>query len=134
MGTEQNKAIVGQFFERFSAADVPGALELLDDGAVWHVMGREGGLPLSGEMDKRGVGELIRSVKEAIPEGLQLTPTGWTAEGQRVAVEMDSYGALTNGKVYRNRYHFLAIVAEEKITQLKEYMDTYHAKLVFVDE
>lgn len=34
MGTKQNKKIVGQFFEKFSAADVSGALELLDDAVV----------------------------------------------------------------------------------------------------
>jgi len=134
MSTEQNKRIVGQFFQQFSAADVSGALELLDEAVVWRVMGREGSLPLSGEMGKQAIGELIATVKAAIPDGMKLTPTGWTAEGKRVALEMESYGKLSNGKEYNNRYHFLVIVSDGRIAELREYMDTYHAKLIFVDD
>lgn len=97
-------------------------------------MGREGGRPLSGEMDNGAIGELISTVKAAIPEGMKLTPTAWTAEGERIALEMESYGELTNGKVYNNYYHFLVTVSGGKITALREYMDTYHAKLIFIDE
>ncbi|NER80278.1 MAG: hypothetical protein F6K42_12000 [Leptolyngbya sp. SIO1D8] len=133
MGTEENKKIVAGFFERFSAADAAGALELLDDSVVWRVMGREGVLPMSGEMDKEAIGALIGSVKEAIPAGMKLTPTGWTAEGNRVAVEMESYGELTNGKIYNNFYHFLTTISDGKITLLREYMDTHQVKQLFID-
>ena len=133
MSVEQNKQIVREFFERFSAGDVPGALGLLDDAVIWRVMGREGDLPMSGEMDKDGIGNLIGTVKDAFPEGMKLTPTGWTAEGDRVALEMESYGEMTNGKVYNNRYHFLVAVSDGKIAALREYMDTYHVKLLFID-
>ena len=134
MSIEENKKIVGDFFAQFSAADVPGALRLLDDAVVWRVMGREGGLPMSGEMDKDSIGALIHTVKEAIPGGMKLTPAGWTAEGDRVALEMESYGEKADGKVYNNHYHFLVTVSDGKITSLREYMDTYHVKLVFIDD
>ena len=133
MRTEDNKKIVADFFERFSAADAVGALELLEDSVIWRVMGHEGDLPMSGEMDKDAIGALIGSVKEAIPAGMTLTPTGWTAEGDRVAVEMESYGEMTNGKVYNNFYHFLATVSNGKITALREYMDTHQVKQLFID-
>ena len=74
MTTEKNKQIVGQFFERFSAADVAGALDLVDAAVVWRAMGREGGLPMSGEMDRQVIGGLIENVKAAFPEGMKLTP------------------------------------------------------------
>lgn len=133
MSTEENKKILAGFFERFSAADATGALELLDDSVIWHVMGREGELPMSGEMDKEAIGALIVAVKEAIPTGMKLTPTGWTAEGNRVAVEMESYGEMANGKVYNNFYHFLATVSNGRITVLREYMDTHQVKQLFID-
>ena len=133
MSAEENKKVVGDFFERFSAADVPGALDLLDDGVVWRVMGREGGLPISGEMDKETIGGLIATVREAIPGGMKLTPTGWTADRDRVALEMESYGAMANGKIYNNFYHFLVKVSKGKITALREYMDTYQVKRLFID-
>ena len=40
MSAEQYKEIVCSFFERFSAADVEGALDLMDDTVVWQAMGR----------------------------------------------------------------------------------------------
>ena len=104
MSTEQNKEIVRSFSERFSATDVEGALDLLDDTVVWQAMGREGSLPMSGEMDKEAVGHLIQMVKGLIPVGLKLTPLGWTAEVDRVAFEMESYDELTIGKVYNNLF------------------------------
>ena len=133
MVTERNKEIVRTFFERFSTADVPEALALLADSVVWRVMGQQGGLPMSGEMDKEAIGALILSVKQAIPDGLKLTPTGWTAEGERVALEMESYGEMTGGAVYHNRYHFLATVIDGRITALREYMDTDQVKRLFID-
>ena len=133
MSTEDNQHIVANFFARFSAGDVPGALALLDDAAIWRAMGRAGGLPMSGEMDKQGIGNLITTISNAFPEKMKLTPTGWTAEGDRVALEMESYGEMADGRVYNNFYHFLIIVSEGKITALREYMDTYHVKQIFMD-
>ncbi|CAM2070797.1 Nuclear transport factor 2 family protein [Sulfidibacter corallicola] len=130
---EQNKQTVREFFERFSAGDVPGALGLLHDAVVWRVMGREGGLPMSGEMDRNGIADLMGVVKDAIPNGMRLTPTGWTAEGDRVALEMESYGEMADGTIYNNLYHFLVTLSEGKITSLREYMDTHHVKRVFID-
>ena len=134
MSAEQNKQTIRDFFARFAAGDAPGALGLLDDAVVWRAMGREGGLPMSGEMDKEGIGELIGTVQGAFPQGMKLTPTGWTAEGDRVALEMESHGEKANGTIYNNHYHFLVTLCGGKITSLREYMDTYHAKLVFIDD
>ena len=88
---------------------------------------------MSGEMDKEAIGALIAGVKEAISTGLKLTLTGWTAEGDRVAVEMESYGEMTNGNVYNNFYHFLATVSNGRITALREYMETHQVKQLFID-
>ena len=134
MMTEKNKQIVGQFFERFSAADVAGALDLVDAAVVWRAMGREGRLPMSGEMDRQAIGGLIENVKAAFPDGMKLTPTGWTAEGDRVAVEIESYAVKTNGTVYNNFYHFMVIVSDGRITAIREYLDTLHVKKVFIDD
>lgn len=134
MSTEQHKQIVAEFFQRFSEADVPNALEFLNDSVVWKAMGREGDLPLSGERNKEAIGGLIEDVKAAFPMGIQLTPTGWTCEGNRVAVEMESYAEKPNGTIYNNFYHFLLIVVDGKITLIKEYFDTLHVKEVFLDD
>ena len=65
-------------------------------------------------------------------KGLKLTPKGITAEGDRVAVEAESYGQHANGKVYNNQYHFLIEVRNDKIQAVREYLDTMHANEVLV--
>ena len=37
---------------------------------------------------------------------------------------------MKNGKTYQNKYHFLMIVRDGKIHQVKEYLDTMHANEV----
>ena len=133
MNVEHNKNTVIKFLDRFSAGDVPGVLGLMSDTAKWKVMGREGELPLSGEMDKDGIARLMNSVKDKLPQGMKLTPTGWTVEGNRVAVEVESYGRKANGKIYQNLYHFLFELTDGQITGLREYKDTLHVKAVFLD-
>ncbi len=134
MNTEENKRVSAEFLERFADADTDGALALLDDAVVWRAMGREGSLPISGEMNKEGIGTLINNVKAAFPGKLQLTPTGWTAQGDRVAIELESYGTKENGTVYNNYYHFLFVVSNGKIRSIREYFDTIHVKQVFLDD
>ncbi len=134
MNAEDNKRIAAEFLERFADADTGGALALLDDAVIWRAMGREGSLPISGEMDKAGIGTLINNVKATFPGKLKLTPTGWTAERDRVAIELESYGTKENGTVYNNFYHFLFIVSHGKITSIREYFDTIHVKQVFLDD
>lgn len=134
MNVVANKETVRTFFERFSAADVDGALALLDDGVVWRTMGREGGLPLSGTMDKKGIGNLIGSVAEGMPAGLKLEPRGWTIQDNRVALEMESFGELWDGTSYNNMHHFMITVDRGRICCVREYMDTLHVKNVFLDK
>ncbi|NOU60157.1 nuclear transport factor 2 family protein [Marinifilum caeruleilacunae] len=133
MKKENNKQVVIDFFEKFSAADAEAALSFLHDDVQWRAMGLKGELPISGTMDKDGIAELIVMVKSAIPKGLHLKPIAWTAEGNRVAAEYESYGVLNNGRVYNNPYHFLFEFTNGKISVIKEYMDTLHVKETFID-
>ena len=61
-------------------------------------------------------------------EPVKFTIKGITAEGDRVAVEVESYGKFGNGKIYQNHYHFLFEVREGKIQAVREYLDTQHLK------
>ncbi|WP_216825454.1 nuclear transport factor 2 family protein [Kiloniella sp. EL199] len=131
---QENKQIIRAFLRRFSVGDVYGVLELLDEDVVWRVMGREGELPVSGEMDKDGIANLMETVATVFPNGMELTATGWTVEGDRVAVEVESYGQKDNGTIYNNLYHFLFGFADGQIVAIREYMDTLHVKTVFIDD
>ena len=62
-----------------------------------------------------------------MPNGLKITVKGVTAEGNRVAVEAESYGEHANGKIYNNFYHFLIECENGKVAAVREYLDTMHA-------
>jgi ketosteroid isomerase-like protein len=73
----------------------------------------------------------MRHVKGRLKGPLRFTVSGLTAEGDRVAVEAESYGEVLNGKVYNNRYHFLLIFAGGKVSVVREYNDTKHSAEVW---
>ena len=87
----------------------------------------------AGTKTKAQFTELVNGLGAAMPKGLRVTPKGLTAEGERVAVEAESYGETATGKIYNNLYHFLFEVRDGKIQAVREYLDTIHAKEVLVD-
>lgn len=129
MSAEENKKIVLGFFENFSAET---AQAVMADNATWTVMGRPDTFALAGTKTKAQFVELLKGISSAMPKGLRITPKAVTAEGDRVAVEAESYGELANGKVYNNQYHFAVELRAGKIQAVREYLDTIHAKDVLV--
>jgi ketosteroid isomerase-like protein len=128
---DDNRKIITEFMEVFSSGDVDGILSYLSDSATWWVAGNIPGI--SGTKDKAAFGEMLSGISEATTTGaIRLTPLGITAEGDRVAVETESYTELKNGRVYNNLYHFLFEVRDGKIESVKEYLDTEHTTAVFV--
>lgn len=132
MSAEDNKKIVLGFFENLSSGKAVEALGMLDDNATWTVMGRPETLAISGKRSKAQFVELMQSIGARLPKGMKITPKGVTAEGDRVALEAESYGEASTGKIYNNQYHFLFEVQKGKIQAVREYLDTSHAQDVLV--
>jgi ketosteroid isomerase-like protein len=132
MSAEENKKIVLSFFENFSSGKMEPALAMMADNATWSVMGKPDKFALAGTKTKAQFTELVKGLGAAMPKGLRVTPKGVTAEGDRVALEAESYGETANGKVYNNMYHFLIEVRGGKIQAVREYLDTIHAQDVLV--
>ncbi|MGH8014401.1 MAG: nuclear transport factor 2 family protein [Candidatus Binataceae bacterium] len=127
MSAEDNKRIVMGLFENMNAGKADAVMGALADSATWWVAGN---FPLSGTKTKAQFGELIAGLGSQLDGALKLTPSGVTAEGDRVAVEAESMAKLKNGRTYNNKYHFLFVVRNSKIQEVKEYMDTMHANQV----
>lgn len=128
--TQANKAIVARFFETFSTGNVPAIIEALAPDGNWWVSGRLEGM--SGSYTAAGLGPLLVGANAGYAAGaLQITPTGMIAEGDKVAVEARGYAELLDGREYDCQYHFLITVREGKVAEVKEYMDTQHAKDIF---
>lgn len=128
---ETNKAIVKSFLAVFSTGNVAGILDGLEDDATWWVSGRLQGL--SGTYTKADLGPLLKGATALYTTGaLRITPLEMIAEGNRVAVEAESYAELTDGRVYNNLYHFVFEIRNGRIARVKEYMDTDHANATFL--
>lgn len=124
MSAEDDKKLVLGFFESMNSGNGAAVMNALADSATWWVAGN---FPLSGTKTKAQFGDLVGQLGSKIDGALRLTPIACTAEGDRVAVEAESYARMKNGKTYQNQYHFLFVVRNGKIQQVKEYLDTMHA-------
>ena len=123
MTTTQNKELVAKFFELFSNGEIDDAFSMVSDTAVWWV---PGDLPFSGTKSKTEYLQVVGAIQQGFPNGLQLNATSMVAEGDKVAVEVESYGEHANGRTYQNKYHFLITIENGQIIHVKEYMDTLH--------
>lgn len=128
MSTADNKALVTKFWDAFSASKFDDALALLSDDATWWVAGTTA---LSGTYTKPEFATLLADVTGSAPRGIQVTPKQLTAEDNRVSVEAESYGEISNGKTYRNIYHFMMECRDGRISAVREYLDTEHVTEIF---
>ena len=76
--------------------------------------------------------DLLRNLVVPMKNGLEMRVKALTAEGDRVAAEVESYGENPDGSIYNNEYHLLFVVSDGKMQQVKEYLDTQHTFDVFL--
>lgn len=129
---EQTKKTVEEFLRVFSSGDLKGIMDSMTDDATWWVGGTIEGI--SGTKDKKGFEEMLGGIAAGTKSGaIALTPHAWTVQGDRAAVETESFAELNNGRTYNNLYHFVFTVRDGKIASVKEYLDTEHTRAVFLD-
>ena len=122
MSTEENRTTALRMMAAMEAGELDETL--LTDDVSWWVPGR--GIVPTAEF--QGMASGFRTM---LAGPFSLTVHGVTAEGDRVAVEAESHGLLTNGKTYNNTYHFLFLFRDGKIYQAREYNDSAHAAEIF---
>ncbi len=128
---ESNKQLIAEFMEVFSTGDVDEILSFMSASATWWVAGTIEGI--SGEKNMKGFREMLSGLSQLATNGaIRLTPHAWTAEGNRVAVETESYSELKNGRIYNNLYHFVFEIKDGKIQKVKEFLDTEHTRAIFL--
>jgi ketosteroid isomerase-like protein len=129
---DDNKAAAREFIARLSANNLPGALDMLTEDATWLIPGKPDSFASAGLYHKDRIARLLRFMLSQLKDGLKMTVTGAIAEGDKVALEAESYGELSNGRVYRQSYHFLLEFRDGKISAVREYLDTQHAYAVWL--
>lgn len=125
------KSVAAGFFARFSANDIAGALATMTDDATWWIAGKPGTNPVVGTLTKDKIAKLFYRMAGQMTEGLRMTVKGCIAEGNKVAMEVESYGKLKNGRVYNQEYHVLMEFRDGQICRVREYLDTQHVLAVW---
>src|ERR1700755_3432960 len=126
MSIEQNKQLASNFFACLGANDIPGALILMADDATWWIAGNPEQLPAAGDHSKKQIARVFHNMASQMKNGLKMTVKNLLAEGDKVAVELESYGELQNGRIYNNQYHMLMTIRDGQISEVREYLDTQH--------
>jgi hypothetical protein len=133
MSIEDNKRLATEFFTRFDANDIAGALDTMSEDATWWLPGKEGQIPVSGVQTKAQIAHIFEQMVTRTKDGLRMTVKSLIAEGEKVALEVESYGELQNGRVYNQEYHTLMMVRDGKICEVREYLDTQHVMATWFD-
>ena len=118
--------VVRGYYASISAGHFAEAADRLSPDSTSWIIG-EGQWPLGGYHDLESLKKIHTTVTERFPHGLKVTIKALTVEGDRVAVEAESYGQRCDGRIYNNQYHYLLIVRDGVICERREYMDTIHA-------
>lgn len=121
------KRIAAELFARFSASDIDGVLALFSDDVSWRIPGKVELNPIAGSYGKDRIGRLFLRMLSQLDGGLTMTVLSMIAEGDQVAVEVESSGDLRSGRKYRQQYHFAITLRDGKIALVHEYLDTQHA-------
>lgn len=120
--TAANKQVAAAFLAAIVAGNVAQCGQLLAPDARWWVQGR-GDMPRS-----TFLASLARTVARSSARAI--TPGLVTAEADRVAIQAQGEFAFPEG-VYANTYHYLFVMADGRIAQGFEYLDTTIAAAFF---
>ena len=123
-----NQAAVRKFLEAFSESRLDDALELMDDERNEWVAGST---EIAGTCTQEEFRELARGVVGGTKVGIRLSPTGITAEGDRVKVKSVSDVETLEGRRYLNHYHFFFEFKNGKFIAIHQYIDPMHVQEVF---
>lgn len=115
---EHNRRVARRMLERIAAGVIDD--ELVTPDVYWWVPG-------VGEMSREAFTALVAQFSALLEGEGRMVVRGITAEGDRVAVEAESFFTLKGGRPYNNTYHFLFLFRDGRICCAKEYNDSRYA-------
>ena len=123
MGTAENKKLLQDIFAELSQGNSNLFVESMDDNFQWTVTGHT-------KWSKTYAGkpavlkELMGALQTALVGRICVTAHRLVAEGDIVVVEAKGSNTTKAGKPYNNAYCFVFRVADGKLQEMTEYMDT----------
>ena len=127
---KKNKELVQEFFNLLSSGSDKYLDFYNDESVIWTA----GENAIGGSRSKSEVVSFAKSVLDSFPKGITFNVVNLVAENDYVAAEVEGSAMHVSGKPYNNKYHFLLKIKNNKILELKEYMDTQLAAKVLLGE
>jgi len=123
MTSAENKALVQSIFEARSRRDPAPFVAAMADDFIWRITGSTA---WSGDyVGKAAVRErLFKPLYAQFTAPTNITATRILADGDYVVVECKGDATTLSGERYANSYCFVMRLADGKLKELTEYMDT----------
>ena len=130
MSTQANKQTALALLRASAVHDGPAFAALMHPDATYWVIGMPHLFAYAGEQTREQICAYMASLTIFVG-GVRPTFHTITAEDDRVAVEAEIEGTLSDGRVYTNVYHYLMWFKDGKVLRVKEYLDTQAAEEFF---
>jgi ketosteroid isomerase-like protein len=119
-----NKALVLDWVDALAKGDVERIVAKYHADLVYTVIGS---WPLAGTFGREYMAANAKDVFVVFPDGLEFRAHKLAADGEWVALDMESRGRHVSGKLYNNRYTYWIQIRDGKFLRLEEHLDTQHA-------
>jgi uncharacterized protein len=132
MGAAENKQLMQEIFAELSKGNSRPFVESMHDDFRWTVTGNT---KWSRTYDgKRAVlTDLFGALRSRIGDNIITTAHRFIAEGDMVVVEARGSNTTLEGRPYNNAYCFVFRIAEGKLREVTEYLDTELVTSALVD-
>ena len=122
MGTAENKRLLQDIFAELAKSNARPLVNAMADDFRWTLSGY-GTWSRTYEGKRAVVGELFGTLAKHM-DRITTIPDRFIADGDLVAVEAHGANTTKSGVPYNNRYCFVFRLADGKLAELTEYMDT----------
>jgi ketosteroid isomerase-like protein len=130
MSSPDNKQAVVNAYASMAAGNPAPYLDLLSDDVSITMFGdHRFARTFKGKRDIHD--NLFGPIREVLDGTIRMNLTNVTAENDTVVVEAKGEARTRDGRSYRNTYCFVLTLANGKITESREYMDTQLVKATF---
>lgn len=120
---DRNRALVVRLMAALDKSDVATIRAIMSPDVDWYVSG-------VGTLDLDTLLTQLQAML-GVAKVAQTTIIATTAEGERVAVESRGNFEFEDGRTYRNHYHHLFTVRDDRVVGVREYLDLHETERAF---
>lgn len=123
MATTENKRLLQKIFAELAEGNGRPLVEAMADDVAWTVSGTSN-WARTYQGKRTVIDALLKPLNKRFATPYRATATRILADGDCVVVESQGEATTVDGKPYNNNYCFVFRLADGKVREITEYMDT----------